>query len=76
MSKPTRRLPNDDEPSGNTQGEGNHASDNAEAASRDAAEQRRKKLAAIKKAVDAGEYDSEDVLDDALKSMLRHLDDE
>ena len=75
MSKPNRRIPNDDEPSGNTQGE-DHAANGGKSAASDAAEQRRKKLAAIKKAVDAGEYDSEDVLEDALKNMLRHLDDE
>lgn len=73
MSKPSRRIPNNDEPSENTQGE-DHIADGGQTVESDAAEQRRRKLAAIRKAVDAGEYDSEDVMDEALKSMLRHLD--
>lgn len=73
MSKPSRRTPNNDEPSENTQGE-DHIADGGQTVESDTAEQRRRKLAAIRKAVDAGEYDSEDVMDEALKSMLRHLD--
>ena len=38
-----------------------------------AAAQRAKKLAAIKAAVEAGEYDSEDVLDEAMRIMLRRV---
>ena len=74
MPNPSRRIPSNDPPSDDTLGE-DRAADGEQPVENLAAAQRRKKLAAIKKAVDAGEYDSEDVLDDALKSILRHLDD-
>lgn len=67
MSEPTNRLPKDDDmPDSNPSSQPPLTPQEA----------RQKKLDAIKRAVDAGEYDSEEIFDEALKRMLNSFEDD